>query len=183
MFLSIVPIHLSDIIYAKNPFYSASISKLGDIAVGFYLDKTEKKERLESISCGGYEMTKQVRIEPGHFSYCVNGTHVLPIVGSGCSYVYIHEADLNYDGLHIIYADIAPAERERFVKGTNVLHYDNCYLIVRGGNFHCMKDGMTNIHNISDINACDLNMVPNMITLQKHMESFSSRKRKKIYEE
>lgn len=52
--------------------------RMGDLIVGFYLDKSAKRECNLHLSIGNWDYT--VSMLPGQFEYCLEGTHVYPIV-------------------------------------------------------------------------------------------------------
>jgi hypothetical protein len=117
-----------------------SITRDGDILVGFYLDSTNSTPISYHITIGGCQVCDEMIIHPGEFQYCLENTHVFPMIALQYSELKIHTTD---DCLNMkpVFAFLNTEPRRHLARCTNVFHLNSRDAILRSQFGHFRKDG------------------------------------------
>jgi hypothetical protein len=142
----------------------STISKNGDIVVGFYLDENNCNDcKLLQLDIGG-DLLPNLVIEPGEFVYVFENTHIYPIIAS--SYSKLHVITPSCNGLYVIYALINDSEvRRSLATSTNVLRFVSGKNAIIRGFFGYIKENLNDhLKKYTDRNNKYID-IPNMKNL------------------
>ena len=131
-----------------------TIPRLGDIAVGFYLDKeapthADIKMTLEE---GDFHYATIVRVMPGKFVYCLQGTHPLPLINIPVTDIKVEMIPkTKKPHLSVVLAiiDDNDNDRRRIMKNDAIITLKVVTLIASKGNLHSLHKNVNVVPSLN----------------------------------